>query len=157
VGKCLSWKTSVMANVLWANVFLGKFLSGQLSYGQMTIWANVLLANVHLGKCISGQMSSGQMSYVQMLFWANVSGQTSLRKCRIGKCRITVYYYYVKLLTDASGRLSIPLPPLFREADPLVLSLQSVALHARVHDARRLGPGHQARHGLLRVAANRRV
>jgi hypothetical protein len=57
----------------WANVLVGKCLSGQMSFGanvflgrcpsgQMSFWANVLL-----GKNSSGQVSSGQMS-----FWATV-------------------------------------------------------------------------------------
>jgi hypothetical protein len=56
--------------IFWANVLVGKCLSGQMSKGlsgqmssgQMSFWANVFL-----GCCPSGQMSSGQIS-----FWANV-------------------------------------------------------------------------------------
>jgi hypothetical protein len=70
----------------WANVFLGKCPSGQVSSGQMSFWANAFLGKCLMGKCLSRQMSYGQMSiwanvflgkclYVQMLFWANVSGQ----------------------------------------------------------------------------------
>jgi hypothetical protein len=51
------------ANVFWANVFLGKCLSGQMSF-----WANDLWANIFRDKCLSGQMSSGQISYGQMSF-----------------------------------------------------------------------------------------
>jgi hypothetical protein len=36
-----------------------------------------------------GQMSFGQMSFEPMSFQANVSGQMSLGKCRMGKRRIT--------------------------------------------------------------------
>jgi hypothetical protein len=39
----------------------------------------------------SGQMSSGQMS-----FWANVSGQMSLGKCCMGKCRVTLKYRHLR-------------------------------------------------------------
>jgi hypothetical protein len=57
----------IWANVLQANVCLGKCLSGQMSF-----WANVLLGKRLLGKCLSGQMS----------FWANVL----LGKYLLGKC-----------------------------------------------------------------------
>jgi hypothetical protein len=57
--------------VIWANVFLGKCLSGQMSFWANAFWANVFLANVFwanvvLGKCRSGQMSLGKC------LWANV-------------------------------------------------------------------------------------
>jgi hypothetical protein len=42
-----------------------------------------------MDKCLSGQMSSGQMSSGQISFWANVSGQMSQGKRRMGKCRVT--------------------------------------------------------------------
>jgi hypothetical protein len=65
----------------WANVFLGKCPSGQMSSGQMSFWANVFLGKCLLGKCISGQMYSGQM-----YFWANVFlGKRLLHKRLMGK------------------------------------------------------------------------
>jgi hypothetical protein len=95
LGNRLSGQMSFWANVIWTNVFLGKYLSGQMSF-----WANVFL-----GKCLSGKMSSGQMSFWanvflgkfclgkcpsgQMSFRANVSRQMSLGKCRMGKCHGT--------------------------------------------------------------------
>jgi hypothetical protein len=60
---------SFWPNVIWATVFLGKCLCGQISSGQIPSGKRLL------GKCLSGQMS----------FWANVSGQMSLGKCRKGK------------------------------------------------------------------------
>jgi hypothetical protein len=67
VGKCLSGQMS-----FWANVFLGRCPSGQMSF-----WANVFL-----GKRPSGQTSSGQMS-----FWANAFlGKRRLGKRLMGKC-----------------------------------------------------------------------
>jgi hypothetical protein len=64
-------------NCVSTNVFLGKHPGGQISSGQLSFWANVFL-----GKCLSGQMLSGQMSSGQMSFWANVF----LGKCCLGKC-----------------------------------------------------------------------
>jgi hypothetical protein len=66
---------SFRSNVFWSN----KCLSWQMSF-----CANVIWVNVHLGKCLSGQISSGQTFYGEMLFWANVSGQTALGMCRGG-------------------------------------------------------------------------
>jgi hypothetical protein len=54
--KHLALGSRAAENVVWANVFLGKCLSGQSSF-----WANVPLGKCLLGKCLSGQMS----------FWAN--------------------------------------------------------------------------------------
>jgi hypothetical protein len=56
-----SWAESY-GNSLWANVFLGNRLSGQMSF-----WAKVFWANVFLGKCLSGQMS-----FWADVLWANV-------------------------------------------------------------------------------------
>jgi hypothetical protein len=92
LGNLLFGQMFFWANVFWANVLLGKYRSGQMSF-----WANVFCANVFLGKCLSGQMSSGQMSSGQMSFWANVflgkcrlgkrpSGQTSYGQMSLGKC-----------------------------------------------------------------------
>jgi hypothetical protein len=77
LGKCLSGQMSFWANVFWANVFLGKRHSGHTSF-----WANVFWANVFLGKCLSGQTSSGkrlmgkcpsgQMSFWVSVFWADI-------------------------------------------------------------------------------------
>jgi hypothetical protein len=75
VGKCLSGQMSFWANVkclsgqmsFWANVFWSNVFLGKCLSGQMTFWANVFWTNVFLGKCRSGQMSYGQTS-----FWANI-------------------------------------------------------------------------------------
>jgi hypothetical protein len=72
LGKWLSGQMSFWANGFWANVFLGKCLSGQMSF-----WANVFWANVHLGKC-----PSGQMSFWANVFWANVIWANVV----LGKC-----------------------------------------------------------------------
>jgi hypothetical protein len=97
----------------WANVFLGKCLSWQMSFGQMSFAQMSFWVNVFLDKCFSGQMSfsanvfwanihlHGQMSFWANVLWANVfwanvflgrclSGQMSLGKRHMGKCRITV-------------------------------------------------------------------
>jgi hypothetical protein len=104
LGKCLSGQISFWANVFWVNVFLGKCLSGQMSF-----WANVFL-----GKCISGQMSFGQMSSGQMSFWANVFlGKCLLGKCLLGKCLsgqmsfwANVFWANVHLGKCLSGQMS---------------------------------------------------
>jgi hypothetical protein len=61
----------------WANVFLGRCPSVQLSSGHLSFWANVLL-----GKRPSGQMSSGQMSFSANVFL----GKRLLGKGIMGKC-----------------------------------------------------------------------
>jgi hypothetical protein len=62
---------------LMANVFMGKCLSGQMSF-----WANVFWSNVFLVKCLSGQTSSRQTSYGQMSFWSDVFWANVV----LGKC-----------------------------------------------------------------------
>jgi hypothetical protein len=72
---------------LWANVFRGKRLFGQISSGQMSFWANVFLGKHLLGKPLMGKCPSGQMSFWANVFWADVFwanvvlGQMSLGKC----------------------------------------------------------------------------
>jgi hypothetical protein len=84
-GKCPCGQMS-----FWANGFLGRCPSGQMSSGQMAFWANVLL-----GKRPSGQISSRQMSFWANVFlgkclWENVRlGKCCMGKCRKGKCRVT--------------------------------------------------------------------
>jgi hypothetical protein len=99
LGNRFSGKTSfwVNVNVFWANVFLvkcpfrqmpsgqmssganvflGKYLYGKISFWENVDWANVLLGQRYVGKCIL----------------ANVSGQMSLGKRRMGKRHRTVVY-----------------------------------------------------------------
>jgi hypothetical protein len=117
LGKCLSGQMSFGQMSFWANVFLGKCLSGQMSFWANVFWANVFWANVlisgqmsfwailFLGKCLLVKCPSGQMSFWANVFWANVfwanvdlgkclwanvSGQMSLGKFSMGKCRITI-------------------------------------------------------------------
>jgi hypothetical protein len=72
LGRCLSGRMS-----FWANVLLGKCLLGKCPSGQMSFWANVLLGKCLLGKCLSGQMS----------FWANVLWANALcANVHLGKC-----------------------------------------------------------------------
>jgi hypothetical protein len=81
MDNCISEQMSFQSNVIWAIVFLGKCLSGQISF-----WAIVFM-----GKCPSGQMSSGQMSFRANVFWQMSARQMSLwanvflGKCRLGK------------------------------------------------------------------------
>jgi hypothetical protein len=97
-GKMMSKRPSGQMS-FWANVFLGKRPSGQMSSGQMSFWANVFLGKCLL--CLLGKCRSGQMSFWANVFWANVfwanvvlgkcrSGQMSLGKRRMGKCRVTL-------------------------------------------------------------------
>jgi hypothetical protein len=93
LGKCPSGQMSSGQMSLWANVLLGKRPSGQMSSGQMSFWANVFLGKRLLGKRLMGKCPSGQMSFWANVFWANVfsanvSGQMFLGKCRMGKCRM---------------------------------------------------------------------
>jgi hypothetical protein len=87
---------------------MGKRLMGKCPSGPMSFWAKVFWANVFLGKCPSGQTSSGQMS-----FWANVSGQISLSKRRMGKCRLFVLYvpalFILLMSMSMLALLSIPI------------------------------------------------
>jgi hypothetical protein len=75
--------------IVRAIVFLSKYLSVQMSSGQMSFWGTIIWANVFLGKCLSGQLSFwanvflGKCLSGQLSFWANVflgkrpCGQTS--------------------------------------------------------------------------------
>jgi hypothetical protein len=114
LGNCLSGQMS-----FWANVFLGNCLSGQMSFWANVVWANVFWANVFwanvfLGKRLFGQTLSGQMSPWANVVWANVSGQMSLGKCRLGKCHGAVYNtlklicFFVFVLELHSAKLSKP-------------------------------------------------
>jgi hypothetical protein len=94
----------------WANVFLGKRLLGNYLSGQMSFCANVIWANVHLGKCLSGQMSSGQMS-----IWPNVTGQMSMGKPHMGKCRITQQH-----ISYSSFMSPAPLGQIGRKQEPVI-------------------------------------
>jgi hypothetical protein len=69
---------------------LSNCLSGQMSLWVNVFLANVFWANVFLGKCLSWQMSCEQMSFWANVVWAKDSGQMSLGKCRIRKRHRTV-------------------------------------------------------------------
>jgi hypothetical protein len=64
----------------------GQTSSGQMSSGQMSLWTNVFMGKRRLGKCHLWQMLYRQMSPGKCLR-ANVSGQMSLVKRRMGKCQ----------------------------------------------------------------------
>jgi hypothetical protein len=53
--------------------------------------ANVLWANVHLGKCIYGQMSSRQMSLWAKIVWANVNPDIEPEDSSVGFDSIRVF------------------------------------------------------------------
>jgi hypothetical protein len=76
----------------WANVFLGKRPSEQMSSGQMSFWANVFRGKRLLGKCLMGKCPSGQMSFWAYVFWADVFWANVF----LGKC----------LWANVSGQMS---------------------------------------------------
>jgi hypothetical protein len=82
LGNRLSGQMSFWANVFWANVFLGKCLSGQMSFWANVFWANVFLGKRLLSKCHLGKCLSGQMYFLANVVWAN----DLLGKCRMSKC-----------------------------------------------------------------------
>jgi hypothetical protein len=89
LGRCPSGQMSSGQMYFWANVLLGKRPSGQMSFGQiMSFWANVFLGKRLMGKRLMGKCPSGQMSFWADVFWANVV---------LGKC----------LWANVSGQMSL--------------------------------------------------
>jgi hypothetical protein len=86
LGKCLSGQMSSGQMYFWANVLLGIHPSGQMSSGQMSFWANVFLGKRLPGKPLMGKCPSGQMSFWANDFWADdFWANVVLDKC-LGKC-----------------------------------------------------------------------
>jgi hypothetical protein len=122
LGKCLSGQMSFWENVLLGERLLGKCIFGLMSFWANVFWANVfwanvLWANVHMVKCLCGQMSLGKC------LWANASGQMSLGKFCMGKCRVTnqtkgffetnlrMQFFVLGLLNTRAGQLKYKLNP----------------------------------------------
>jgi hypothetical protein len=72
LGRCPSEQISSGQMSFWSNLLLGKRPSGQMSSGQMSIWANVFLGKRLLVKRLMGKCPSGQTSFWANVFWADV-------------------------------------------------------------------------------------
>jgi hypothetical protein len=84
----------------WANVFLSKRPSGQMSSGQMTFWANVSWVNVLMGKLLIGK----RLMNGNLMFYPGNAGYHLLFKYTSELNRVLLIFLHLFFFVSLSRR-----------------------------------------------------